>query len=158
VRRFTRAPSASQFLFQMLVTAIQVVDAFDQRLALATSPAITRLAEARRSVAITVAPSSLATPCHEGRIAVDLDVGAQTLQLHSMHEAVLENGFANDRCALGHRIDRHELCLHVGRKCRIRRVRRLTEVNRCGALIRIALRSDSMSQPASISLSTTASR
>jgi hypothetical protein len=86
----------------------------------ATRPAMTRLAEARKSVAITVAPSSFGLP-YEGRVAVDLDVGAEPDQLHRMHEAVLENGFAHHGRALGHRIDGHELGLHVGRESRIGR-------------------------------------
>ena len=57
----------------------------------ATRPAITRLAEARRSVAITVAPDSCVDALHHRGVAVDLDLRAQAHQLVDVHEAVLED-------------------------------------------------------------------
>jgi len=42
----------------------------------ATRPAITRLAEARRSVAITVAPFSVSDAVDHRGVALDLDMGA----------------------------------------------------------------------------------
>ncbi len=96
---------------------------------------------------------------HEGGVAVDLDVGAQALQLDRVHEAVLEDRLADHRGAVGDRVDGHELGLHVGREApdrrgaqahRVETGRRL-EADRVGARQR-------MSQPASISLSITASR
>ena len=60
-------------------------------LAAATSPAITRLAEARRSVAITVAPCEMLHAAHHRGVAFDLDVRAEALQLLHVHEAVLED-------------------------------------------------------------------
>jgi len=46
--------------------------------------------------------------------AVDLDVCAQAHQLVDVHEAVFKNGFGHLRCALGNRVQHHELRLHVG--------------------------------------------
>jgi hypothetical protein len=51
-----------KLLFDVLVAAVEVVDAVDQVSPRATRPATTRQAEARRSVAMTVAPSSRGTP------------------------------------------------------------------------------------------------
>ena len=82
----------------------------------ATRPAITSDAEARRSVAITVAPDSCGTPCDDRRAAVDLDLRAQAHQLVDVHEAVLEDGLDDLRGAVGDAVHRHELRLHVGRE------------------------------------------
>jgi hypothetical protein len=82
---------------------------------------MTRLAEARKSVAITVAPSSFGDAGDEGRVAVDLDVGTEADQFHGVHEAVFENRFAHHGGALGDRVDGHELGLHVGGKGRVGR-------------------------------------
>ena len=65
----------------------------------ATRPAITRLAEARRSVAITVGALQALDAAHHRGVALDRDVGAQALQLERVHEAVLEDGLGDDaRC------------------------------------------------------------
>jgi hypothetical protein len=58
---------------------------------------------------------------HHRGVAVDADVGAEALQLDRVHEAVLEDGLADHRHALGDRVERHELRLHVGREGRIGR-------------------------------------
>jgi hypothetical protein len=58
----------------------------------------------------------------------------------------------------GDRVERHELRLHVGREGRVGRGAQADGIEPAGALRRIASRSDTTSQPASISLSMTASR
>ncbi len=87
----------------------------------ATSPAITRQADARRSVAITLAPVSCADAFDDRGAALDLDVGAEALQLLHVHHPVLEDRLGDHGRAVGDRHQRHELRLHVGRERRIRR-------------------------------------
>src|SRR5262249_11416231 len=48
------------------------------------------------------------------------NIGSKARQLLHMHEAVLEDGFANFRYALGAAHKRHKLSLEIGRKARIR--------------------------------------
>jgi hypothetical protein len=51
-----------------------------------------------------------------GLLAVDADVGAHATEFEDVHEAVLEDGFLDERdsASLGHQ--GHELCLEVGGK------------------------------------------
>jgi len=56
---------------------------------------MTRLADARRSVAMTVAPCSFPTPRTIAVFPEIFDVGAEALQFQGMHEPVLENGLGN---------------------------------------------------------------
>jgi hypothetical protein len=58
---------------------------------------------------------------HDRRRALDLDVGAEALQLLHVHHAVLEDRLGDHRGAAGARRERHELRLHVGRERRVRR-------------------------------------
>ena len=80
----------------------------------ATSPARTSEAEARRSVAITGAPLSCATPRTTAPCAVDADVRTQAQQLVHVHETVLEDRLVDHAHAVGDAVHRHELRLHVG--------------------------------------------
>ena len=67
-------------------------------------------------------PAAARTPLHHRGVALDLDVGAQALQLLHVHEAVLEDGLGDHaRCRSATRVERHELRLHVGGEARIRR-------------------------------------
>ena len=86
----------------------------------ATSPAITRLAEARKSVAITVATVQRRHTGHDRGISIDPDIRSQPDQLDRVHEAVFENRFANHGRTVRDAIDRHELRLHIGRESGIR--------------------------------------
>ena len=63
-------------------------------------PAMTSEALARRSVAITCAPESGRAAVHVRGVAVDVDVGAHARELGHVHEAVLEDGLGDARCAL----------------------------------------------------------
>ena len=82
----------------------------------------------RRSVAISGAPDIWSTPDHGG-VAFQMDVGAESLEFVHMHEAVLEHVLGDRAGAFGHRVQRRELGLHVGRK---RRVRRGRDIDRLG--------------------------
>ena len=120
-------------------------------------PAITSLAEARRSVAITGAPTSASTPLHDRRVAFDGDIGAQPMQLLHVHEPVLEDRLGDAADAVGDAVERHELRLHVGGKPGYGAVRRLTAR---GALLHADAHQSapaSICAPASRSLSSTAS-
>ena len=55
------------------------------------------------------------------RVALELDMRAETRELLHMHEAVLENRLGDARDALGARHQRHELRLQIGREGRKRR-------------------------------------
>jgi len=56
----------------------------------ATKPASTRLAEARKSVAITGAAVSLPRPC-DGRIAFRVDLRTHAAHFEHVHEAIFKN-------------------------------------------------------------------
>src|SRR3546814_5382885 len=51
---------------------------------------------------------------------LDLDIRAQPHQFLNVHEAVLEHGLGDHPDSIGHRVERRELGLHVGRKRGIR--------------------------------------
>ena len=56
---------------------------------------------------------------HDGDLALDLDFGAQAHHLVDVHETVFKNRLGHHASAVRHRIERHELRLHVGRETRI---------------------------------------
>ena len=81
---------------------------------------MTKLAEARRSVAITVAPCSRFDAAHDCGISRGLDVRPETHELERVHETILEDRLGDYRRAIGNGVERHELRLHVGREARVR--------------------------------------
>ncbi len=87
----------------------------------ATSAAITRPADARRSVAITVAPDSRGTPLTIAVLpSISIDA-PRRLELLHVHEAVLEDRLGDAVGAVRDAVERHELRLHVGRERRVLR-------------------------------------
>ena len=108
----------AQLLLEALVAAVEVVDAQHLGLALGDQAGQHQEAEARRSVAITVAPVSLRRPAHDRGAPLDDDVGAHALQLGHVHVAVLEDGLGQHRLPARARHQHHELRLHVGRETR----------------------------------------
>ncbi len=125
----------------------------------ATRPAMTSPAEARRSVAITVAPDSRSTPWTTATRPSTSILRAQAQQLVDVHEAVLEDRLGDRRRAVGDAVERHQLRLHVGRERRV-----LAGANARpraaapSARTRIQPSPASIVAPASRSLSITASR
>ena len=70
--------------------------------------------EALRSVAMTGAPVSPATPSNQCRGLVDIDIGAHPGQLRHMHEDA-KNRLGDHGGAFGNRHQDHELRLQIGR-------------------------------------------
>src|SRR5207253_3615715 len=56
---------------------------------------------------------------HYGRISFYMDMCAHSSKFRYMHETVLEDRFANARCTVRRRHQRHILRLQIGRKSRI---------------------------------------
>src|SRR5437899_5740924 len=109
-----------ELLLDAFVTAIEVVDAIDAGLTLCDE---TCDDEARRGTQVGRHDGralQLRNAAHDSRVSRDLDVGAETLHFQGMHETVLENGFGDRGSTLGDCVEHHQLCLHVGRKSRIR--------------------------------------
>ena len=73
-----------------------------------------------RSVAITGAAVSFSTPLQIAVVAFNLYVGPHALQFENVLEAILKNGFGNRSNAIGNRVHRAELRLHIGWKSRVR--------------------------------------
>src|SRR2546422_3547480 len=110
----------AQFLFERFIAAIQMIDAVNDGLALGDE---TGDHEARGGAKIGGhhgGALKLRHPFHHRGIALDRDIGAQALELQGVHEAVFENGLGDERGAIRHRGERHELRLHVGGEARIR--------------------------------------
>jgi hypothetical protein len=75
---------------------------------------MTRLAEARRSVAITVAPDRRSTPSITA--LPSSDARAQAHHLVDVHEAVLEDGLGHHAGAFGHQFSAMNwACMSVGK-------------------------------------------
>src|SRR5882724_4003733 len=111
----------TQLFFDAFITPVQMVDTVNHRLAFGNQSGED---QARRSAQIGGHDSGSLQgihPVHDRRIAFHLDVGPQTAQLLHMHETIFEDRFRNHRSTLRHAVERHELCLHVGGKGRIRR-------------------------------------
>ena len=60
---------------------------------LATKPANTKLAEARKSVAITGAPVISGTPFNSRDITIELNIRAHASQFMRMHKTIFKNSF-----------------------------------------------------------------
>src|SRR3989449_11152001 len=85
-----------ELLLDALVTAIEVIDSIDSRLAFGNQ---TRDDEARRRAQVGRHDGralQLSDSTHDRGISRDLDVGPQTLHFQGMHEPVLENGLGDD--------------------------------------------------------------
>ena len=82
---------------------------------------MTRQAEARRSVAMTLAPVSLATPLTIAVLPSTSISAPRRLQFLHVHHAIFEDRLGDHRRAVGDGHQRHQLRLHVGGKGGIRR-------------------------------------
>ena len=81
----------------------------------ATRPAITRMRDARRSVAITLAPGQLLAAADDRGAAADLDVRAHAAELGHVHEAVLEDRLGDHALALRAASTMNCACMSVGK-------------------------------------------
>src|SRR4051812_35470517 len=91
----------AQALLDVLVAAVQVVDAIDDRLALGHEPGDD---EARRGAQVGGHHGRAGKPVHavdHGRVSLSLDARAQAAQLLHVHEPILEDGFGHQRGSLG---------------------------------------------------------
>jgi hypothetical protein len=84
-----------QLHFHAVVAAVEVIDAVDQVSPRAARPAITSEAEARRSVAITGAPTRRSTPLMKAVLPSVRDARAEAVHLLHVHEAVFEDGLGH---------------------------------------------------------------
>src|SRR6266487_5812148 len=108
-----------ELLLDALVATIEVIDPIDSGLTFGNQ---TRDDEARRSTQVGRHDGRALQPAdsaHDRGVSRDLDVRAETLHFQGMHEPVLENGLGDDGSAFRYRVQRHQLCLHVGRERRI---------------------------------------
>src|SRR5207244_3544124 len=99
--------TSSKFVLDLLVAAIEVINAVDYRLALCDE---TRHHERYRGAQVRRhhrRPHQAWYPPHQGGGAVNGDVGSHARELGDMHEAVLENGFGDHRRASSDRHQRH---------------------------------------------------
>src|SRR5690242_13520957 len=111
----------AELLLQRLVAAVEVVDAIDDGLPLGREPGDDQSGRRTQVGRHDVRTLQARYAAHDRRVALDGDVGAQALQLERVHEAILENSLGDDRRALRHGSERHELRLHVRGEARIRR-------------------------------------
>ena len=105
----------------MLVPAIDVVDALHVGRAIGDQAGQD---EARGSAQVRRHHGRAGEPRHavnHGGVPLDADVGAEAAQLQHVHEAVLEDRLDDRADAVGDRVERGELRLHVGGKSRMRR-------------------------------------
>ena len=121
--------AAGELLLQPLETAVEMIDAVDGGFALGRESADHERhgsAQIGRHDRGTLEPLH----AHHGRdIAVERDLRAEPRQFLHVHEAVLEDRFADMRDALGARHQRHELRLQVGREARERFGRNIDRLN-----------------------------
>ena len=108
------APTPLQFFFDILVAAVDVIHAVDDRLAFRHQR---RQHQRSRSPQIGSQHRRRAQwrwAAHHRAPSFDLDVRAHAHHFQRVHEPVLENVFRDDRRALGLGGQRHVLRLHVG--------------------------------------------
>src|SRR6056297_3280578 len=120
-----------QFLFNTLVTAINMVNAVYDGIAVgheAGNDQTGRGPEVRGHDRCT---GKVVHTLDDGGITLERDVGTHADQLLQVHEPVLEHGLHDGACAFGHRVHGGELRLHVRGE---RRVRRGTKAHRFRAI------------------------
>src|SRR5690606_30162284 len=120
-----------QLFLDAFVTAINVVDAVDQGIAIGPEAGDHQAGggpQVGRHDRSTLEPVN---PGNDGGVALDLDLGTHAAHFLHVHEAVLEHRLDHGAGALGQRIHGHELGLHVGGECRIGRG---TQVDRLRAI------------------------
>ena len=104
----------------MLVAAIQVVDALHDGVAVGHQAGNH---QAGRSTQVSGHHGGAGKPLHafyQCSVALCADLRAHAVELGHVHEAVFKNGFHHPAAALGHRVHRHKLRLHIGGKARMR--------------------------------------
>src|SRR5688572_28039568 len=109
-----------QLFLEQLEAAVEMIDTMERGLALGGK---VRDDERHRGPEIGrhhLGAGQLFDAADLGRIAVEMDVGAEACKLLHMHEAVLEDRLADDGGALGLGGQRHELGLEIGGEARIR--------------------------------------
>src|SRR5574343_58493 len=112
---------ARQLFLDPLVTAVEVVNAVDQRFALGDQGGDDQRSRGAQVGGHHRRAFQAIDAADDGVVALDLDVGPEAHQFVDVHEAVFENRFADGRHAIGNAVDGHELRLHVGRESRIGR-------------------------------------
>src|SRR5450755_4805664 len=113
-----RAERGELFL-DPLVTAIEVIDAIDHRLAFRDQAGDDQAGGCAQIGRHDRGAGERTHALDDRRIAFDLDVRAEPLKFLHVHHAVFEYCFGNDRSVVGDGHRRHQLRLHVGRKSRI---------------------------------------
>ena len=111
----------TEFFLDVLVAAIEMVDAVDDGVALGDQARQDQRSRGAQVGRHHRRAAELFDATDDGGVAIDLDVGAQAQQFVDVHEAVLEDRLADHAHAVGDAVHGHELGLHVGRECRIRR-------------------------------------
>ena len=153
------APRRAQLGFHAVVAAVQVVDAVDQGLALGHQAGDHQAGRGAQVGRHHGGAGQLLHAFDHRDLAVGLDLGAQAQHLVDVHEAVLEDGLGDARGALGDRVERHELGLHVGREARVLGGAEALRLQAAaGAHADAVLDGSHVAAPASRSLSITASR
>ena len=104
----------------MLVAAIQVVDALHNGIAVGYQAGNHQAGRSAQVSGHHGGAGKLLHTFYQRGIALGADMRAHTVELGHMHEAVFKNGFHHPAAALGHRVHRHKLRLHIGGKTRMR--------------------------------------
>src|SRR5689334_21177306 len=108
---FDPCAAGGELFFELLVAAIEMVNAIDDGLALSREPRQHErdgCAEIGRHYR---GAGEARHAAHHRRCAMDIDVGAHATELRYMHEAVLEDGLGDHRRPFGRGHRRHHLCL-----------------------------------------------
>src|SRR5574343_1401483 len=112
---------ARQLFLDPLVTAVEVVNAVDQRFALGDQGGDDQRSRGAQVGGHHGGAFQAIDAADDDVVALDLDVGPEAHQFVDVHEAVFENRLADGRHAIGNAVEGHELRLHVGREGRVRR-------------------------------------
>src|ERR1700686_254165 len=102
-----------QFFFNVLVAAVQMIDAVDDGLSIRDEGGEHERGGGAQVGSEDGGGAQRSSAADDGAAAFDLNVGAHAYQFLRMHEAVLKNVFFDDRRAFGLRGERHVLRLHV---------------------------------------------
>src|SRR5690606_24944436 len=106
----------AQFLFHAFVAAIQVIDAIYGGLALGGQAGDHQAGGGAQVRRHDGGARERFHPGDHGGIAFDIDACAHAREFGRVHVAVFEDGFHDHRSPFSNGVQRHELCLHVGRK------------------------------------------
>ena len=106
----------AELFFDVFVAAVYVVDAVDDGFAVGDQGGEDEGGGGAQVAGEHGGGAELSFAADHGAVALDFNVRTHADQFLSVHEAVLENIFGDDRRAFGLRGQRHELGLHVGGK------------------------------------------